>query len=992
MKLPESGMDDALDLEPVQRRVHAAARPEGLIEAIERHARARPSAAALLFPLESEQQDRQLGWRELYLSVCRHAAYLADAGARRGDRVVILSESVAQQVLGFLGAIAAGCVPTIVSHPSSKQSQQAFEAMLRPVLAHSRAKLLLYGNGAGPSVRGLGALTRLLPFAEAGQLPPPIAPLQRDPDEVLFLQFSSGTTGARKAIAVSQAMLLEQARAYADAIDLEPHDTVVSWLPLYHDMGLVAAFLIPLWRGAMGIHLSPFDWLMRPERLFELVQEHRATLMWLPNFAYELCASRLAGGTWQLASLRAIVNCSEPVRKRAHDRFLDAFAATGVRAQALQTCYAMAETTFAITQSDIHRPATLDRIAREPFLSLGRAEPADAAAPHDAILELVSCGSAVAGTQVRIAEASQDRMVGEIEVSSTSLFAGYLFNAEDTGAFTPDGWLRTGDLGYLAGDELYVTGRRKDLIIRRGHNIYPSDVEEALADVPGCKPGRVVAFGVDDEDGGTQEAVVMIERASQEVDAQALRTAVRETLLQATGETVSQVVVCDPNTLRKSTSGKLSRAANRQLYLELHAGRDPLPAQPGEAGGGAGDAGDPFEEQLALIWAQALRLSRVPREARLFAEMGADSVAAMQAVGEIARQFGKVVEPSTLLREDTVARQARWLRSHAASGTGAQEGAVVCLQQGRHGCAPLFLVHAASGRAWPYRTLLPHLDPGRPVYAFQAPELFGTARMLSVQEMASHYLDKLLEIQPRGPYLLAGWSFGGAIAHTLASNLAARGHEVSRLVLFDTDPPATRMQRLQRGLRHALARRDSLRWMLPQQGSSCARFLAVLPESPLSAARLAGLVRQAAPQRLAHLVIDGHSVEQLWELLTADFALHGRPEESKPFLLPGQDARTQLRNAQLLVKNRRLSTLHRPRQRFAGAMDIFAANDAQRLAPWTNFAGNSRLHVYPIQGTDALPPHFCMFEPDNVALFGAHLNRLLGEVPPPAPGQERNTP
>lgn len=931
---------------------HADRAPRaGLLASLAWHAVRRPDACAFAFPLDAPAH-RALSWAELLTAVHRHGARIAAAGGQPGDTVMVLSASVAEQVLGFLGAIAAGCVPTIVSYPSSKQSAASFHAMLQPVLAHSRARLLLHGADFAAHVGALAGATTLLPFPADGEaLPPPIAAVPRHADRPLFLQFSSGTTGARKAVAVTEAMLLDQSAAYARAIDLQADDTVVSWLPLYHDMGLVAAFLIPMLQGATGVHVSPFDWLARPEMLFELVERHRASLLWLPNFAYALCAARIpARDGASLVTLRGIVNCSEPVREAAHRRFLDAFGRLGVREEMLQTCYAMAETTFALTQSTFGRPAATDRVDREQLLTRGRALPVPASSAPESTLVLVSSGRAIAGTELRIAGARGEREVGEIEARSGSMFGGYLFNADGDDPFTADGWLRTGDLGYLADGELFVTGRAKDLIIRRGHNLYPTDIEEAVAPVEGCKGGRVVAFGVDDPALGTQSVVVMVERAGAEVDAAALRTAVRERLLAVLNETVDDVVVCEPNTLRKSTSGKLSRSGNRQHYLERRATDSTVTAAAATSA-----SGDPLERELQHLWCAVLRRPDLPLDARLFAELGADSLAAMQVVGEIRRRFGRAVDAGALLREDTVRRQARLLRSNAP----AADGVRVCLQEGGER-TPLFLVHAASGRAWPYRTLLPHLDADRPVHAFQAPELFGSAQFLDVEAMAQRYLDELLAVQPRGPYLVAGWSFGGAIAHALACRLAGRGEAVERLVLFDTDPPAI----------------ESGPVSLPG-ASPCARFLAALQPDTATAPQLAALMPLAFPERFAQ-VDASQPFDALWLMLRDALASACRPEETRPFLIEGQDPPTQLLNARVLAKNRRLAARYCPRDRFAGAIDVIAAGDPQRLRAWERHAtGPVRVHAYPVAGTEALAPHFCMFEAHNVALFGADLNALL---------------
>ena len=953
---------------------------KGLMSLLREHASSQADAPAFVFPLDDDCLQ-QLSWEGLHRVAHQYAAYIAGAGAGPGDTVVVLSSSVAEQVLGFLGAIAAGCVPTIVSYPSSKQSAASFAAMLSPVLTHSCARLLLYGKQFAQDVSGLGEVTSLVPFPEFAALPPQIATIARHPDEPLFLQFSSGTTGTRKAVAVTETMLMNQAFAYARAVDLQASDKVVSWLPLYHDMGLLAAFLIPICHGITGIHVSPFQWLMRPELLFEIIEQHQATLLWLPNFAYEFCVARIDAHTGaRLGSLRAIVNCSEPVSKRAHDHFRDAFGALGVRPESLQTCYAMAETTFAVTQSNPRRPAMIDRVDREQFLSHHRAVPAAHGAVLESTMALVSCGTPIEGTEVRINGVRGEREIGEIEVKSASLFSGYLFNAEGADPFTADGWFRTGDLGYFAAGELYVTGRSKDVIIRRGHNIYPTDIEEAVAEVDGCKGGRVVAFGVDNADLGTQDLVLMVERAGDDIDAMALRIGIREKMLAVLNETATDIVVCEPNTLRKSTSGKLSRSGNRQLYMERHASR--LQAKGESELDSRQSIADPLEQELERIWSRALGVRHVAVDARLFAELGGDSLTAMQVVGEITRQFGKAIEPITLLREDTVRRQAQLLRS----GAHTSDGVLTCLQRGA-ARTPLFLVHAASGRAWPYRTLLPYLDQDRPVYAFQAPELFGTREFLDVDEMVGVYIEKLLDIQPNGPYLLGGWSFGGVIAHALANRLVGMGHIVSRLVLFDTDPPASAISRLRYLLRQGLIRHAALHWnapahrlIAPRGASSCARFLAALRPNTTSSRELAKLMHFACSEHFDHVTGESETVEELWAALKGELEVHSKPEESRPFLIVGQDAATQLQNARVLVKNRRDAVLYKPRHRFPGRLDIIAANDPFRLVAWSRYASDlPRVHTYPITGTDVLTPHFCMFEPKNVALFGADVNALLNQ-------------
>jgi fatty-acyl-CoA synthase len=967
---------------------------EHILDRLRDHARARPLDPALVFPADGGIEGEALSWGELDQLVARFGRHVIAQGAADGDVVVLLTASVREQILGFLGAMGAGCVPTIVSYPSTKQSEDAFTAMLRPVLRHATPRLVVAARSFAPSVAGACRAGQLVPYPALADLPPAAGELRTRPvDQHAFLQFSSGTTGTRKAVAVTGRMLLNQATAYARALDLRADDRVVSWLPLYHDMGLVAGFLIPVWHGVMSVQASPFDWLMRPELLFEWIDAYRGTLVWLPNFAYDLCVDRVdtaaLAGRVRLDSVRAFINCSEPVRPHSHDRFLRAFETLGVRVEHLQTCYAMAETTFAATQSALGGPPPpVDRVQRDGFAAEHRARAA-AGTDRQQALEFVSCGRPIDRTRVRIGGADGERCVGEIEIRSSSGFDGYLFDAAEAQTFTPDGWYRTGDLGYLADGELYVTGRCKDLIIHRGQNVYPGDLEEALADLPGARPGRIVAFGVDNRAAGTEDIVVMVERLTTEHDSQRLGQEVRGRLLARLGHTSSDVVVCEPNTLRKSTSGKLSRARNRDLY---RAGQIPRCAagEPTGAGGatdGARGPTDEVERVLLDIWARALGRSEVSPHARLFAELGADSLSATRAAGDIARRLHVRLPATDLLREDTIARQAAWLRRQREGARPAADPVLVRLQDGD--LPPLFLLHPAGGRAWPYRTLLGYLSPRRPVYAFQAPELFGPRPYLGVPEMTVEYLGRLLGVQPRGPYLVGGWSFGGLLAHELVCALESAGHRVARLLLFDTDPPLPRARRLERRVRHAIAYGSISRGLVPPEGvlshrsSAAARFLAALPPGLRRPEELAAVMRYASPARFGTVDGRGQTLAQLADALFGAVEAEADPEEIRGFFLPELDALTLLHGALLLAKNRYLSWRHAPRGVCRGGVTIFAAANPSRLRRWNAYcAADVDVRSFPVRAGRVLPPHFAMFDAENVELFGRAVQAVLTQSLP----------
>ena len=417
-------------------------------------------------------------------------------------------------------------------------------------------------------------------------------------DDTAFLQHSSGTTGLQKGVALSHAAVLNQLAAYSDALSLREDDVVVSWLPLYHDMGLIAGFLLPLIQGLPLVLMSPFDWVQHPALLFRAIHDYRATLCWLPNFAYNHCARRIRQRDMEglaAASMRLFINCSEPVRHDSHTLFLERFAANGVRPEMLGVSYAMAENTFAVTQTPPGRAARLDFVDPVALATEGVARPVAAQQPAEAQrgtsdssqigyakrarpLPRVSCGPPIPGTELRILDADgrplPNRAVGQIAIRSNCLLTGY-YRRPDLQPFTSAGWFLTGDRGYVAEGEVYVVGRAKDLIINAGKNIYPGDIEAIVNEVPGVHVGRAVAFGVADEREGTELIAVVAEVDQADAAArQAIARAIRAAVAQRAAVTVSFVHLVGPRWLLKTSSGKIARAANRDKWLR-ETGQEP---------------------------------------------------------------------------------------------------------------------------------------------------------------------------------------------------------------------------------------------------------------------------------------------------------------------------------------------------------------------------------------------------------------------------------
>jgi acyl-CoA synthetase (AMP-forming)/AMP-acid ligase II len=463
----------------------------------------------------------------------------------------------------------AGAIPTFLPYPTAKQDpdlywrgQAELFARVRPacVLAHAailpRIAELTAGFGCA-----LVDVDEPVSLSAWGVVPPLEAIEARD--RVALLQHSSGTTGAKKGVALTFGMIADQNAAHAAALEASPGDLTVSWLPLYHDMGLIAAFLFPISLGSCVVSLDAFEWLLRPAALFEAIELYRATHTWLPNFAFNhLVRTHDPARTYDLSSMRAFVNCSEPCKPATFDAFATAFAGSGVNRAMLRTCYAMAETVFAVTLSPPRsEPRTL---AVDPEALRTRDE---AVTPLGEGLAFLSCGKPLDGVELRIA-AQSGANVGEIQLRGRFVFSEYYGNPDATAQSFAGGWYKTGDLGFLYEGDLYVCGRRKEMLIVHGQNFYANDIEAVAGEVAGVKPGRVAVFAVFDEGAGSEEAVVLAETGfDDETSRLDLVRRIRADVYSRLGLQVRTVELRAPGELVKTTSGKMSRDENLRRYV-----------------------------------------------------------------------------------------------------------------------------------------------------------------------------------------------------------------------------------------------------------------------------------------------------------------------------------------------------------------------------------------------------------------------------------------
>lgn len=530
----------------------------------------------LLRVIAPKQPDIVLTRGQFYDAARAAAEIMTAQGVRQGDLVVMVQQNLVSLTTSFFGAMLIGAIPSILPFATEKLDPKRYAESMQALLELAQPRLLLTDESTIEDLRSvMPASHDIIAQVEAQvllQAVPQLSPVEVLPEVVALLQHSSGTTGLQKGVALSHDAILKQVAAYRKALDYSEDDVVVSWLPLYHDMGLIAAFLMTILSGARLVLMSPFDWVRDPVMLLNAISEHNGTLCWLPNFAYNFMAQKIrdkALGDIDLSSMRAYVNCSEPVYVHSHEQFAERYAPYGTNMAQLSTCYGLAEAVYAATQSPVGEAANVDLVRMFTLHQDGLAQPGRGA---DLLERVLSSGRPLDGILIRIVddqfEDLPERHVGNILLQGDFLFTGYHLNPEQTAAAFHDGWYKTGDTGYLADGELYVLGRTKDLIIVGGKNIFPRDLEELASTVDGVHAGRVAAFGVFNEQTGTEDVVIVAEL---DIDDKAERKRImgdiRRTIAGGSDVSVRKIKLVERGWLIKTSSGKVARKANKQKLL-----------------------------------------------------------------------------------------------------------------------------------------------------------------------------------------------------------------------------------------------------------------------------------------------------------------------------------------------------------------------------------------------------------------------------------------
>lgn len=524
-----------------------------------------------------EGKETSYHFPEVEKQTATRAANLQAAGLRKGDRVGLIVIEPEDFVLTFLAAIRVGVVPVPLYPPLSFGNLDAYADRTAKVLESAGAKLLvasaklqnvLWGMvDRVPSLQRLVAAEKLREAAPAAPEYPEIAP-----DDLAFLQYTSGSTSDPKGVMVTHGSLVANARGIIHEglqISAERGDKGVSWLPLYHDMGLIGFVIAPICWGIPVVFIPTMRFIKRPSVWLDTVHRHRGTASFAPNFAFALSTRRVKDSDldqWDLSCLKVLGCGAEPIQAETMRQFTELFATRcKLPRTSVMPAYGMAEATLAITLKPAPEHMQTLWIDAESFSETGRAAEPREGKPA---IEHVACGVPFRGHEVAVLDEHgnplPEGLEGEICHRGPSVTAGYFGNPEATAAAWRDGWLRTGDLGFLKAGQLYVTGRIKDLIIVNGRNVHPQAVEWAAAEVDGVRKGNVVAFSVPGELG--EELVVVLETKESETDP--LRDEVRRAVQRELSLSTREVVCLKPGALPKTSSGKLQRRKTREMYLK----------------------------------------------------------------------------------------------------------------------------------------------------------------------------------------------------------------------------------------------------------------------------------------------------------------------------------------------------------------------------------------------------------------------------------------
>ena len=546
------------------------------------------------FTFVGEEGESFYSFEDVAGLAAKYAAAMLRGGLKPGERVALALPDNAEFVFSFLGAMHAGLVPVPMYPPQGLGKLGFYLTHARHILHTSGASLLItsaqvktvLGSLIGRNLRSIRTVQEL----SVDDARAPLANLR--PDDRAFLQFTSGSTSQPKGVVLTHGSLSANAKCIIEGLKMTPEDVGCVWLPLYHDMGLIGCVLAPITSRTSVVLMPPFMFLKRPIEWLRRMTQHRVTMSFAPNFGYALCASRVRDRdleTLDLSNWRVAGCGAEPIQMATLENFSARFKSVGFNHKAFVLAYGLAENTLAVSFSPLGVQPRAECVSLEALTSEGLAAPTSDQ-DETSVVTVACLGRSFPGHEIAILDRDGDRCeprrVGEIVVRGPSMMREYYNNLEATRTTIKNGWLHTGDLGFLFDNELFVCGRIKDLIIVAGRNYYPSDIESVVSEVAGVRRGRVVAFGLNAANGnGAEGVVVCAETRVKESGREALADEIKSLVLESLGLRLNKVVQLPRGSLPRTSSGKLQRNKTRELYL-----------------GGKLESAAQNEGKLALLW------------------------------------------------------------------------------------------------------------------------------------------------------------------------------------------------------------------------------------------------------------------------------------------------------------------------------------------------------------------------------------------------------
>lgn len=543
-----------------------------LLDVLEWHVEHQPDRVHILLH-DEQHREHPIRYRDLLDAARAIAAGLAAHGLQPRQTVALMLPTGRDYLASFFGVMIAGGIPVPIYPPTRLAQIEEHLKRHAHILSNAEAVLIITVAQAKPVARMLQAavpsLAAIVTPLELGAIA--TAPHYRPQrDDIAFLQYTSGSTGDPKGVVLTHANLLANIRALGQASQVAANDVFVSWLPLYHDMGLIGAWFGSLYHGIPLVLMSPLAFLARPALWLQMISRHRGTISAAPNFAYELCVRHIDNATLSeldLSTWRLAFNGAEPVSPATLASFATRFASCGLCRQAITPVYGLAESSVGLAIPPMGRGPRIDLISSDPFARESKAVPAMGIDT----LSIPCCGRALPGHQIRIVDETgyelPERCVGRLEFRGPSATSGYYRNPEATAKLFRDGWLDSGDYAYMAEGEVFITGRVKDLIKRGGRNLYPYDLEQAIGNLPGIRKGCVAVFASDDPATGSERLVIMAETNEREKSAlAALHRTLNQTAIDVIGMPADDVILMPPHSVLKTSSGKIRRIACKQAY------------------------------------------------------------------------------------------------------------------------------------------------------------------------------------------------------------------------------------------------------------------------------------------------------------------------------------------------------------------------------------------------------------------------------------------